>query len=610
MPLQAQGKVLQKEGVRNWLGVNLRLAREDIPQGGLAKGTNVDLYEEPGSILTRRGLSSAFTSSGDGSVRKIIKANDLIYFASNLNFEEEGTVLSTALTANQPLDMVAYRGQRAQREEIFIANGTNGMFRYTTSSVLGNWGITPPAAAPDVAAGTGSLTGDYSAKYTYVRNDQGTIVHESNPSAASAEVALTSEGLDIDVIASTDSEVTHIRIYRTVDGGSVYLFDQEVTNATATITSTNTDAALGAAVDEDNDRPPNATVLHVSRDRVWCNNIDIPNRLHYSKRFFPESFPSTNFVDIGQSGEITGISSVNGVIVTFTETTKFRVIEQNSDIVAVGDNIPFIGASVAGFQVLELPSSRGTQCPGSIISKGDGLTYVSKDGVFNTVAQGGQERLLSGPIQSIFLGKKVNDIPPIDWDKEANIEAGWHRGRYYFSYTSIEAPTSSTEGNGDNDITAVFFQETQQWYFWNWGVTAYFFDDAEDNFYGGHFNGGVDFLEKPDALTDRALLSFDTDITATVETPDLVAGDIFVRKLFLYFRVDATVVTGDTLTADFIVDGVSKHTATITGTQTKSLIRLPASVMGYKWRVKLTYSGSGRGKMHGVEAQFRSLTSS
>jgi hypothetical protein len=610
MPLDAPGKPLQKQSVRNFFGVNLRVAREDIPQGGLAKGLNVDLYEEPGGVQVRRGIASAFTQSGDGPTRKIVKANGFIYHASNMNFEEDGNVLASTLTANQPLDMVVYRGQRAQREEVFIANGTNGMRRFTTGAVLGNWGIAAPLAAPDVAAGTGGLTGTYSAKYTYVRKDQGTIVSESNPSAASADQALTAEGLDVDVVASTDSEVTHIRIYRTVASGSVYLFDQEVTNATATVTSTNTDAALGAAVDEDNDRPPNATVLHVSRDRIWCNNIDIPNRLHYSKRFFPESFPATNFVDIGQSGTITGISSINGVVVVFTETTKFRVIEQSSDIVAVGDNIPFIGASVAGFQVLELPSSRGTQCPGSIISKGDGLTYVSKDGVFRTTAQGGQEQLLSAAIQSIFLGNKSNDIPPIDWDKEANIEAGWHRGRYYFSYTSTEAPNDANEGAGDNDITAIYFQDADKWYFWDWGATSYFFDDGEDDFYAGHFNGGVDFFEKVDAFEDRALLSFPTTITAVMETPDQTGGDIFVRKLFLYLRVDATVVNGDTLTADFLVDGVSKQTYTITGTQSRTLLRIPAGAMGYTWRVKLTYSGSGRGRIHGVEAQFRSQTSS
>lgn len=607
MPIQAPGKPKQTEFETAFLGVNLRSDPNDIDRGSLAKGINVDLYDELGTITSRRGIQDK-TLGLNPPQRKIIRANNGIAHAGAVSFYVDGTLESSGLDANVDVDMIEFRGQNAQSSEIFIANGdgtanfATGMLRYSAPNI-GNWGIAAPAAAPAVSAiAAGALTGSYMARYTYARRLNGVTIAESNPSPASAAQALTAEDLGVSVVASTDPDVTNILIYRTTNGGATYLFDQLVANNTATITSSQVDGGLGAAVSEDNDPPPGATIVHGLRDRLWINDVDIGNRLHYSTRFFPESFPANNFIDITpETTTITAISSINGVLIVFTKTTKYRVIEQVAGVDSVGDNIPFIGGATNDFTFFELPSSRGCVAPNAVVSVGPGIIYPTKDGVYVTTGTPSPETLLSKSIQNLFIGVKRGGIPPIDFDHESNMVAEFHRGRYYLSFTSTESP------DGQNDYTAILNTDNGQWYFWREGFSALLFDDSANEFIAGDKNGNLRKLEEPGATSDFASA---TAVTVEVATADRDGGTPMTRKMYQYMRVDAEVVPGDTLTASFYKDDTLAHSHTITGDRTRTLLRLPNGTRGFTWRMELAFTGTGQLKIHGVESHWMNLTPS
>lgn len=610
MPVQAEERPVQRERVGQFTTVNTWVNPTDLPPNHLADGLNIDLFLEPGVLQSRSGIENIH-SSLEGPQRFIIKGPfDQLFSAGATNIYVDGvdqSGIGTTLDSGTRVSMVQYRSLNSSTNELFIANGQNEegevrMYRYTSASSFGNWGIDAPDDAPDIVAGTGALAGDYTAVYTYARRVSGVLLHESNPSGSNAAVTLATEGLDIDVVASTDSDVTHIRIYRTTDGGSAFLFDQEVANSTATITSTQADNALGSAVGNDNDRPRGATLLHVLRDRIWSNDVSVPNRLRYTSRFLPESQPANNYLDIGINAQetIKGISSFDGALIVFTEGTIFQVSEVLENTDAIGTDMPFFGGSSSGFVVRELNVSSGTSSPDAIVKTPYGLIYPNLYGIFALGRDG--ERLLSKNIQSLFHNRGTENITQANFTGFAeNMVATYHRHRYYLSYTSVRAE------DGDNDYTLVIEPGTQSAWVWDEGFTYLYFDSTPsvDRLYAGRFSGDIDRLEAFSTTSDEG-----SAISSTIVTPSMSASDPFTPALFLYFKVDVQVDDNDSLTATFYTDETSRHTATITGNRTRELIRLPSSTRGHTWKVVLSFSGTSRLRFHGIETQYRTLVMS
>jgi hypothetical protein len=592
--------------INGFTGVELRLDPTTLGNGKLVRGLNIDIYETLGVIKRRRVFSTLYSDLNVPQRSIAVMPRGSVIHAGSTTLYDNGLSVGTSLNPNYPVDMVVYKGVNSPEAEVFIANGRvaagtgdSSMFRYTQTT-LGKWGIDAPIAAPFASAGAGSLTGNYSAKYTYVRKSGSITVHQSNPSPATNTVALSGGGLSFPVIASTDPSVTHIRIYRTAAGGATYLLDKEVPNESDTVLSVKVDGGLGAAVDTDNDRPMPATILHVMRDRIWSNDIGVPNRLRFTSRFLPESQPSSNYIDIGSREEkITGITSIDNTVIAFTSTTKYRIIEADANVTAVGGNLPIVGGATADFIVFELPSSRGCKSKDAIISSGYGIIYPSKDGIFVSNASGAEQKV-SDSVQPIFFGVKTNGIPPINFDHEENIVCALHRNRLYMSYTSVESEDEN------NDYTLVMDMDTTSAYFWDVGFTSLLFDDGEDSFFAGD---NVDRLLQ----IERTRIGQDygsTDISCTIETPSMYATDAVTRSVFFYFRVDAMVHDDDSLTASFYADGTLRKVATITGDRTRELIRLPAQSKGYTWKVIFDYSGANLLEIHGVECRYMNLEGS
>jgi hypothetical protein len=533
-----------------------------LEDSDLAYSLNADLHSKPGSIVLRKGRTKQYTTALASAVRRLHKNSSTRYQAAGaLLYRNQGSIASlttglvTLLSARPLGDTTTWT---------FVANAF-GMYKDNGSSVR-HWGITGPAAAPTLGTTGTGLTGDYSAVYTYARYVGTTLVHESNPSPTPSAQTLSNQSLTVAVTASSDAQVTHINIYRTVADGTIPLFDQQVANTTATRTSSQADSALGVAVDEDNDIPPVAAWCSEFQGHVFlCQDADNPHYLWYSKRFQPEAWPSSQFLEIGNpSDPLQCAVPLAGQLLVFSRQSKYRVL----------------GNAVSGFTAIEAPSTRGTPAPQACLATEFGVVFVARDGLFVT---NGLERdtELSAAIEPLFNGQTVNGYYPIDWDRADEISLEVWKGRLWFGYPTTESSTSR--------LLAVYSRDTQRWFMYDHAVRSLYVEEDVDALTAGFDDGLVYVLDSGSDDAGGA-------IALTVEGAD--RGSPWLKRRYDWQRFDVDAQAG-TVTATLLVDGATCRAHRLTGRRTRTLLRLPGTI-GHTWRQQFTYSGSEAIEIHGT----------
>jgi hypothetical protein len=565
--------------VRGFLGVNLRQERASLADEDVATAINADLHSFPGVLVVRAGRTAQFASALAGAIRRLARVNSVRYqVAGQALFRNQVSIL-TALHPNLMTTLLPFRPLNDTTLWTFIAD--DALMRKDDGTNLRTWGIAAPTTAPSVVAGAaGSLTGTYSVKYTYVRKVGSSVAHESNPSPVSGDVTLSSQALSVSsLVDSTDPQVTHKRIYRTLAGGTTWLYDQEVAQGTLTATSSQADTALGTAVETDNDPPPEASwAAEFGGTVLLCRDADNPHYLWYTKRFRPESVPTGNFLEIGNPDDpLQCAIPLAGLVGVFSRLTKYRVT----------------GNATSGFVAEQALSRRGTPAPLAAIATEQGIAFVARDGIFltNLIAA---DQELSAKIAGLFFGEDINGISRINWAAAETMSAAMWKGRLYMAL-----PTGS---NTSPDLLAVYSSQTRNWYFYDHACRSLAVEEDLDDLVAGFADGITYILE--DGASDAG-----TGISLDAETKDYFGQSLDTRKLFIFFRVDTDVLSG-TLTADFYVDGALKRSVSITGTRTKRLLPLPEATMGYSWRVRFRYTGTERAKVYGAAALWLPLEAS
>lgn len=184
-------------------------------------------------------------------------------------------------------------GFHFQNDCCFMGNGQQGSMQVYNGTALYTWGIQGPSNIPvcnivPVASGINCET-DYHYRYTYW---DANAAHESSPSDVNDCIGLfTNSGINISVFASPNPRVTHIRIYRTTDGGSTdpqqmqELPTSPIPNVSATVTDYANDADLrdnfapGLKI---NDPPPplqgfqsnGSRIYGFTGNQVWFSAFD------------------------------------------------------------------------------------------------------------------------------------------------------------------------------------------------------------------------------------------------------------------------------------------------------------------------------------------------
>ncbi len=219
--------------------LNVAMDPADLPESGDERGSHSGALtraknvrtNEPGKAITRDGSAKLNTTAIETAIWWIEEQAGTRYtFAGTQIYEDESSI-ATGLTSAQ-WSAIKYRSFNDTTNNIFALNGTDR--KRIQSSTVYEWGIAAPTTAPTLTVGQGTgLTGRYNVKYTYLRKQGTTILCESNPSPQSTfHQELTNQSLAVDITDSGDSQVTHVRLYRTLADGVTYYLDQEIPAAT------------------------------------------------------------------------------------------------------------------------------------------------------------------------------------------------------------------------------------------------------------------------------------------------------------------------------------------------------------------------------------------
>ena len=215
--------------------LNVAIDASDLPETGDGKNSHSGAMvrcknlrtNENGKAKTRDGSAKLNATAIETAIWWIEEQGGSRFsFAGDKIYEDESSI-ATGLTDAQ-WAAIKYNAFNDTSDNIFALNGTDR--KRIEGSTVYEWGLTAPAVAPTLAVGQGiGLTGQYNAKYTYVRKVGSAIVTESNASpAADNSVVLTDQSLEVSVTQPTDTQVTHIRLYRTLADGATYFLDSEI----------------------------------------------------------------------------------------------------------------------------------------------------------------------------------------------------------------------------------------------------------------------------------------------------------------------------------------------------------------------------------------------
>lgn len=430
---------------------------------------------QAGKAITRDG-SAALNETAIGTpIWWIEEQGGTRYaFAGSSIYSDESSI-ATGLQRAQ-WAAIQYNPFNDPTPNVFGLNGTDR--KRIEDGAVYEWGIDAPTVAPTLRSGQGAgLTGEYNAKYTYVRKVDDVVVCESNPSPAGVSALLSNSSLAISATQPTDPQVTHIRFYRTTAGGSTYLYDGEVTVDTTyafgycfgwesnedtgtgykfttsdethdtencysweerfldlsssasapTYTqpfdlfdSTAIDGVLGGVVATDHDRPPLGSFVFGPAYDGTCFILK-DNLLYYCKPKQPEYWPPTYFIEVStpQLPLLTGFFHNGQVYVC--SSAELYYIQGTGD----GTFLPFMMRAKTGAQSLR----------GAVSIAGRGVYRTGPDGIY-LFASGADTKVSEQQLDPIFRGETTNGIPGV-----GTMEGSWlypYRNQLYFGYRSSD----------------------------------------------------------------------------------------------------------------------------------------------------------------------------
>lgn len=517
-----------------------------------------------GALIDNVSITNAISP-----VNLIVEQNgDRYEFAGERIFRNE-EVINSSIT-NAQWSAIKYNSFNDDNESIFALNGVDR--KRITGTVVAEWGIEPPNA-PTLATGvlTG-LTGTYNAKITFCRKVSDSIVSESDPSSAGTEKALTNQSLSVSWTPSTDSQVTHVRLYRTLRNGSVYYHDQDIPISSSSVDSNTADGSLGDRVEFNHDRPPLGTkVIGPAYDGTCFILKD--NKLYYCLAKQPEYWPTDFFVEVGslQSPQVTGIFH-EGQLYTFSKDDGFYIQ----------------GTGSTTFFPIKLNLLTGAQGTfGALSIKGKGIFHTGPDGIY--LFSGTDSKITSNNLNPIFRGEDTNGMPGV-----SDMSTAWlHQvsNRLYFGYTSsgFDFPTNVIVLNLDNGRISYFEYNDGNVIEMRCIVT----DIENSRLLVGCTDGFVRVIEDTTSTTDS-----DEDISWECQTKDFILQTRAHFPRWNKYDIDASSATSCTATTILDDETFSEHS--ITGDRITKLRLLPTG-NGRRQSTKL--SGSGPISIYAVEGE-------
>ena len=508
-----------------------------IKEGELAIAQNVD-FRHGGALVSRDGRSQVYTSQGTG----LIGSADGDLYTVEDDLYRNGSALSSSITGPSALGRMAL--YNTTTEALFLA-ADNGNKKAEDDTVY-TWGIAAPSVAATLAVGAGTgLTGTYYVMYTYIRKSGSTLIHESNPSPVSPSQVLSNEDLSVTWTASSDTQVTHVRIYRTVANGNTadQFFDQDVAIGSTQIDTSTADTALGTLIEVDNDVPP-ANITAIGGPGAYNRLfLGVGNKVYFTKSLRPESVPSTFFVEVGVPFyTIQAILEWGGLVYIFTRNFIYYLQ----------------GTTALTFYPGTTMAPRGLEAKQAIAPTSFGIFHLSYDGLwlFN-----GQTSIIvtEEKVHPLFHGETVNGVSPINTQAIANCWLVYFKGKLFLGYPD----SNETIPNKVlvYDLTTKKFAV----YDYRLSLKSAFVDRDNQRLLAGDTAGTVWELETG---SDDAGSSFPVKVRSK-ELSNLATANP------RYVRYDITNPGGNTITSKILSQGALVHTHTITDSKNHKRRYLP-----------------------------------
>lgn len=395
--------------------LNISSDPSDLDDGDMVRCKNMRINQK-GKVTTRYGSNKINTQAIDTDIQYLVEqGGDRYVFAGTSLYLNESSIASSL--TNTSWSAIKYNAFNDTTQQVYAINGTDRK-RIEGAGVY-EFGIEAPTSAPTVAVGSlTGLTGDYSAKYTYAKKVGSVVVSESNPSPASSTTTLANQSLDITWTASSDSQVTHVRVYRTTAGGSIYYHDQDILIGTTTVDTNTVDGSLVTSVETDHDRPPLGKYILGPNFNGVCFILKDKD-LYFCKAKQPEYWPATNFIEVGTE-QLPLVAAIfhNGQLYCATKRDIFFIQ----------------GTGTESFFPIKMTALTGAQNQFGFVSVlGRGIYHTGHDGIY-LYSNTADRKITEDTLDPIFSGESVNGM-----DGVSEMSSSWlfHYGvNLYFGYTS------------------------------------------------------------------------------------------------------------------------------------------------------------------------------
>lgn len=293
-------------------------------------------------------------------------------------------------------------------------------------------GVPAPAAAPTLSSSGGSTPETRAYVYTYV-STFGALKEESAPSPA-ATVSTMATGATVTVngfsaAPTSGYNITHIRIYRTVTGGTetVYKFVAEITIGTASYADTKAVTALGNELETTyyNEPPTGLKGLVSMANGILAGFVG--NSVYFCEPYQPHAWPVTYILNT--EFPIVGLGVYGTTLVVCTTMNPYLIS----------------GTHPATMSQEKLSMTQACVSKRSIAFDQNGVLYASPYGL---VAIGpGVQDVISTPIMTYTEWQELNPV---------SIVAKLYGNMYMGFYSTTEEQMAAVLTRGDEPAMTTF----------------------------------------------------------------------------------------------------------------------------------------------------------
>jgi hypothetical protein len=402
-------------------------------------------------------------------------------------------------------------------------------------------------------------------RYTYVRKNGAVVELESNPSPSYYLEADTAIWVQWE--PSPDPQVTHVRIYRTTNGGGTFYLAAEFEVSSLKGALLKSDLELGPEVEVDHDIPQDGSAIAGPDYNGYCF-MSANNRLYFCKAKQPEYWPALYYLDVSPPNDpILDLLLLEGQLYALTRFNIYQIQ----------------GSGAASFFPISMKAKAGILSKSSYYAaKGHGVIRVLGDGIYTH--RGGEDIKISGPFDPLFNQETVGPIEHVNLKAIANSHLIYYQGKLYFFYPGGSAiyPNNALVFDVAENFRAMHYKYPKQF-----NIIKV---DGNDRLLACATDGNIYQLET--GITDDG-----AEISWEIKTKD------FSDQLHTYFpryaRYDVELTNSAIAAGEIILDDIVKQQHAISNRNTR--YRHITTCQGNRLAVRIR--GTGQAKIYSVEVE-------